>query len=101
MAGETTIRMALFTSISQVTIPGEYTSAGFLSMIAQSSSSVETVHVNNPIAYNPGVYSGLEIVKRKLTASLYPFQKKDTGNNAAIMIGMSPLLTSGVYPSTT
>lgn len=83
------------------TIPGEYTSAGFLSMIAQSSSSVETVHVNNPIAYNPGSYSGLEIVKRKLTASLYPFQKKDTGNNAAIMIGMSPLLTSGAYPSTT
>ena len=76
---------------------GISTSSGYLVMRAQTTSPTETVHVSQPI-FTPSQYSDGQIVKRKLTASFYPFAKSASMRNAALKIGFSPLISTGVYP---
>jgi len=84
---------------SPATPPGPYTTAGYLGMVARSTSSVETVHVINP-AFTPSSYTGQNIiVKRKLTFALYPFTMKSSTLLSDIRLGMSPLISSSqAYP---
>lgn len=82
---------------SPANFPGEFTSAGFLSMQAKSTSGIETVHATVPI-YNPSSYTTGVAVKRKMTVSMYPFAKLESPATASVRVGLDPLLLTGSYP---
>jgi hypothetical protein len=67
-------------------------------MAAQSTSSIETVHVTQPIYSNRSQVDGTAI-KRKMTVSLIPFTTTEAGT-ADIRIGLTSLMTTGAYPGT-